>query len=323
MNRFLALLLGALCLLTAVAALAQDSYPSKPVRLLVSDTPGSAPDVLARKVAPEVAARMGQPWVVENRPGGGHLITAEACAKAPPDGYTLCITNITMLTNNPLLAAKLPYDADRDFRPVTNLFYLVEGFFAKNALPIKNADDLRALALARPGSLNFATLGANTNTDIFIKWLNGYWKSQIAAIPYKGGSLIVGAVIAGEVDFAKIGASSTAGQIKAGKLKVLAFNSAKRLRLYPEVPTMDEVGLGGFDVRSWMGLSMPAGAPDAAVRRVNAEFVRVYREPGFNEFLEAQFLDSAVGTPEEFGAFLKADRERAAKLIKQFNIPRQ
>lgn len=317
------LLLGMLLLISAGTVLGQDNYPSKPVRLLVSDTPGSAPDILARKVAPEVAARMGQPWVVENRPGGGHLITAEACSKAPPDGYTLCITNITMLTNNPLLVSKLPYDADNGFRPVTNLFYLVEGFFAKNSLPVKNAEDLRALALGKPDALNFATLGVNTNSDIFIKWLNGYWKSQIAAIPYKGGSLIVGAVVAGEVDFAKIGASGTAGQIKAGKLKVLAFNSASRLRLYPEVPTMDEIGLGGFDVRSWMGLSMPAGAPDAAVRRVNAEVVRAYREPGFNEFLESQFLDPAVGTPEEFGAFLKADRERAGRLIKQFNIPRQ
>ena len=323
MNQLHQLLLGSLCLLTAGTAITQDSYPGKPVRLLVSDTPGSAPDILARKVAPEVAARMGQPWVVENRPGGGHLITAEACSKAPPDGYTLCITNITMLTNNPLLVAKLPYDADNGFKPVTNLFYLVEGFFAKNSLPIKNAEDLRALALAKPDALNFATLGVNTNSDIFIKWLNGFWKSQIAAIPYKGGSLIVGAVIAGEVDFAKIGASGTAGQIKAGKLKVLAFNSASRLRLYPEVPTMDEVGLGGFDVRSWMGLSMPAGVPDAAVRRVNAEVVRAYGEPGFNEFLESQFLDPAVGTPEGFGTFLKADRERAGRLIKQFNIPRQ
>ena len=108
MNQLHQLLLGSLCLLTAGTAITQDSYPGKPVRLLVSDTPGSAPDILARKVAPEVAARMGQPWVVENRPGGGHLITAEACTKAPPDGYTLCITNITMLTNNPLLVSKLP-----------------------------------------------------------------------------------------------------------------------------------------------------------------------------------------------------------------------
>lgn len=315
-------LLVAASLCATIPAYAQDAYPSRPVRLLVSDTPGSAPDVLARKVAPEMAARMGQPWVVENRPGGGHLITAEACSKAPPDGYTLCITNIAMLTNNPLLVSKLPYDPDNGFRPVTNLFYLVEGFFVKSSPAIRTPDDLRALALAKPGALNFATLGVNTNTDIFIKWLNGYWKTEIAAIPYKGSSLMIAALLAGEIDFLKLGASSTAGLIKAGKIKMLAFNSAKRLPQYADVPTMDEVGLGGFDVRSWMGLSMPAGAPDAAVRRVNAEFVRAYREPGFNEFLESQFLDAAVGTPEEFAAFLKADRERAARLIKQFNIPR-
>jgi tripartite-type tricarboxylate transporter receptor subunit TctC len=308
--------------LAALQSLAQP-YPSKPIRVIVGVPPGSGVVIVMRAAGQELATRMGQPWLVENRPGGNTVIAAQACARAAPDGYTVCYVSADSMSFNPHVISNLPYDPDKDFKPITSLFYLIQGIIASASLQANSIKELQAQAGANSAILNFATLGAGTNTDIFRQWLNERWKTNIAGIPYKGGNLIVTALVAGEVHFSMPGLGNMGGQLKSGKVKVLAVHSSKRLRLLPDVPTLTEAGLDGFPVKGWFGLAVPAGTPDAIVSRLNSEFVRLFREPKFVEYLEDQYLEPFVGTPEECAAFMKADRELTGVVVKHFNVPRQ
>lgn len=302
---------------------AQDAYPSKPIRLILTMPAGSGSDVIVRKAGPDLAARMGQPWVVENRPGANSIIVGEACARAAPDGYTVCNGNFDMMSNNPHIFSKLPYDPDKDLKAVTNMFFLTEGLFTKTALPVRSVAELKALATAKSGALNLGTFGPHSNPDLFRQWMSGHWNTDIVGIPYKGGNLIIAALAAGEIDIAKIGAYNAIPQMQAKKVNLLAVTSDKRLRLHPDVPTMAEVGLDGYAIKGWQGLVAPGGTPDAIVRRISSEFVRLFNESAFAAFLETQYVEIAVSAPEEFAAFLKEDRARAAQVVRQFNIPRQ
>jgi len=326
MLRSPALLVSALLACSALdpgVLLAQDSYPSKPIRLILTMPAGSGTDVIMRKGGPDLAARMGQPWIIENRPGANSAIVGEVCARSAPDGYTVCNANFDMMSNNPHIFAKLPYDPDKDLKAVTNLFFLIEGLFTKTALPVKSVTELKALATAKSGSLNLGTFGPHSNPDLFRQWLTDYWKTDVVGIPYKGGNLIIAALAAGEIDIAKIGAYNAIPQMQAKKVNLLAVTSAKRLRLHPEVPTMAEVGLDGYSIKGWQGLVAPFATPDPIVRRISSEFVRLFNEPSFAAFLETQYVEIAVSAPEEFAAFLKEDRARAGQVVRQFNIPRQ
>ena len=171
---------------------------------------------------------MGQPVIVENRPGANMVIGGAECAKAAPDGYTLCVVSPDTMSFNPFTVPNLPYDPDKDFRPVTNMYYVVEGLVAKQALAANSVDELRALAAARPGALNFGTLGARTTTDMYRLWLGEFWKTSFVGVPYKGGSEIIAALLAGTIDVSKIGVGNMAGQLDEKKLKVLALRSSGR-----------------------------------------------------------------------------------------------
>jgi tripartite-type tricarboxylate transporter receptor subunit TctC len=302
---------------------AQERYPSKPIRLILSIPAGSVTDITLRAAGQELLPRMGQPFVIEYRPGGNMIIAAEACANAAPDGYTLCTVAADTMSFNPHVFYKLPYDPDKSFKPIIQLYFLIEGVMASASVPAESMKELRALASAKRGLLNFASHGPNSNTDIFRQWLNHQWGTDVVGIPYKGGSQIIAALMANEVHLTKLGLGNLAGQLRGGKVKVLTVTSSKRFRLLPEVPTMAEAGLGENPIKAWFGLATPAGTPDAIVSMLNSQFLRLFREPKFLEYLETQLLESAVGTPEEFASFLKADRERAGALVKMFNIPRQ
>jgi tripartite-type tricarboxylate transporter receptor subunit TctC len=308
--------------LTASVSAAQD-YPSRPLRLIVPLPAGSTTDIVMRATAQELSPRLKQPVVVENRPGGNWVIGAEACRSAPPDGYTLCVVNSDAMAFNPYILSKLPYDPEKDFVPVTNLFFLFEGILAKAALPVASIAELRDYAKKNPGKVNFGTLGPGSSNDVFRQWLVQHWQVDMAGIPYKGGAPVITALFAGEIDVTKIGVGNIAGQLNSGKVKILAIQGTHRSKFLPNVPTMQEAGLGGFPLRVWWGLVMNAGSPDAAVRRINAEFVKLYREPKMAEYLESQFVEVAVGTPQQFGAFMRSERERAARTVKDYNIPRQ
>jgi tripartite-type tricarboxylate transporter receptor subunit TctC len=196
---------------------------------------------------------------------------------------------------------------------------------ATASLPAHSVKELKALANAKPGWLNFATQGAGTGPDIFRQWLNEQWKTDIVGVPYKGSNLIMNALIAGEIHFSRIAplGAYIGVQMKAGKIRLLAVGTSKRLSQFPDVPTYAEVGLDGFPERTWWGLFAPAGTPEAMVKRMNSEIARLFREPKFAAYLESQYVEPAVTTPEAFAAFLKEDRERAGLVVKRYNIPRQ
>jgi tripartite-type tricarboxylate transporter receptor subunit TctC len=311
------------CIATCIAAQAQaQTYPNKPIRMIVAIAAGSVTDVIMRAAATELAPRLGQQLVIENKGGAAGILGAQACASAAGDGYTLCVIYHSTTSYNPLLFEKLPYDADTDFVPVSRLFFLTEGLFVNSALPANSVAELKALAAAKRTALNYGTLGDGSFPDLFMRWLNNQWGSGIVGVPYRGGGPIAQAVAAGDIQMSRVGVGNFRALDEAGKVKTLAVSAAKRTPLMPKVPTFAEAGLGGYPGQGWWGLAVPKGTPPAIVTRLNAEFVRLFREPKFVEFLDSQAVESSPTTPEEFAEFIKQDRKAAETLIKIANTPR-
>jgi len=308
-------LIGAVLALAATAAVAQADYPSKPIRFIVPIAAGSVTDVVLRAASQELGPKLGQQLVIDNRSGASGIIGAEACARAVPDGYTICAVYHSIMSFNPLTHAQLPYDPQRDFAPVTNLYFVTEALMVTAGLQVASVAELRGYAQGKPAALNFGTLGEGSLQELLLAWLNREWNVAIAGIPYKGGGPIAAALTAGEIQLAQMGVGNFLGAIQSGKVRALAVSSRSRARALPDVPTMAEAGLGGFQSRPWWGLAVPAGTPAPVVARLNAEFTALFRDPKFVEFLESRFTEPAPGTPAEFAAFLKADGEAAGALV--------
>jgi tripartite-type tricarboxylate transporter receptor subunit TctC len=318
-------LTGFILAMLALAAgqAATQPFPSKPVRLILPTAAGSVTDVTVRLLAQELSERWGQPLLVINRAGANGVLSTDVCAKAEPDGTTLCVVSQDSMSYNVFTMPSLPYDPERDLKPVSNLFFVIEGLIAKQALPVSSFEEFHALALAQPGKLNFGTMGPRTLTDTFRQWLGETWRTQFVGIPYKGGGEIITALLGGNIDVARIGVGNMAGQLNEGRLKVLAIRSTRRSPLLPGVPTMDELGLGPIPGgRPWFGLVAPAGTPDAIVGRINADVADVFQQAKFVDFMRSQFIESAVAPPEEFAAFLKDDRARARQMVDTYLTPK-
>ena len=311
-----------LALLLPGAAQAQERYPTKPVRVIAAIAAGSLTDIVLRRAAVDLAAALGQPLVIDDRPGANTVVGANACAKAAADGYTYCVLNRDTVSVIPHISLKLPYDADKDFRGVTALYHIVQGVVTSAALPAASMKELEALAKAKPGALNFGTFGANSNPDIARQWLNEHWGVSIVGVPYKGANLILNALLSGEIQMTRISLGSMAAQARAGNVRVLAVGAEKRSRLFPDAPTYAEAGMGDSPEGLWWGLFAPAGTPEAMVRAVNGHFARAFAEPKFREYLESESLEPAISSPEAFDAFLRKDRESGARTVKKYNIPR-
>jgi tripartite-type tricarboxylate transporter receptor subunit TctC len=311
---FIGIILAQLAL-TALPATAQP-FPTKPVRLILPTAAGSVTDVAVRMLAQELSVRWGQPVLVINKAGANGAISTDVCAKGEPDGHTLCVVSQDSMSYNVFTMPNLSYDPERDLKPVANMFIVIEGLIAKQALPVKTFADFRALAVAQSGKLDFGTMGPRTLTDAFRQWLGATWHTQLVGIPYKGGGEIVAALLGGTIDVARIGVGNLAGQLDESGLKVLAIRSASRSPLLPDVPTMDELGLapipGG---RPWFGIVAPAGTPDAIVARINADMAQVFQQQKIVDFMRRQFLEPAVRPPAEFADFLKDDRARARQMV--------
>ena len=325
MIRSLALYSVVFAIVAAAASQATaQTYPSRPIRVIIASPPGTSVDSVIRPSAQELGLRLGgQPVIIENRAGASEIIALEACAKSSPDGYTLCLVSKDGMSYNPHLYAKLPYDADKDYQPVTHLFFMTSTLAASASLPAGSVNELRALASAKPGAFNFGTRGANSNQDVFRQWLGIQWKTEFVGVPYKGQNFLLNALAAGEVHLTLGSLGTIAGLVQSGKAKLLAMERSKRHAQMPEVPTFAEAGFEAWPGRPFWGIVVPAGTPGAIVGRLNAEFVQVFRETKFQQLLEKQYFESAVGTPEEFASFLKSDRERIGLLVRAFNIPRQ
>ena len=300
--------------LAPVMAAAQD-YPAKPIRFIV----GPGPDVLARIVGQKLTEAWGQQVLVDQRPGAGGIIAADSVAKSPADGYTLLLSTGTY-TTIPSLYTKVPYDFVRDFQPVTLLATLPFLLVAHPSVPAKNVQELVQLARARPGQLNYASSGNGTTAHLAGEMLKSMAKINIVHVPYKGTVPGVIDLVAGQVHIMFAIIQSSLPYVKAGRLKALAVSSAKRSLSAPEVPTIMESGVAGFEFISWNGVHVPAATPKPVAGKLNTELLRVITAPDVKEKMFGLGMDIAGGTPEEFGALVRSDIAKWAKVIREAGI---
>jgi tripartite-type tricarboxylate transporter receptor subunit TctC len=309
--------LAAALLVWSGAAQAQ-LYPAKPIRLIVPFVPGGPTDLVARTVGHKLTEAWGQQVIVENRPGANGLTGTEVAAKSPPDGYTLLLGTNGTHGMNPSLFPRVPYDAERDFAPITRLVQQYFMLVAHPSLPARSVKELVQLARARPGELNCSAGGSPTQlgAELFKRAA----KIDMVVVPYKGNAAAVTAVMSGEVSLV-FGAIALAGpQVKAGRLRALGMASPRRSQVMPEVPTIAESGLPGFEVGAWYGLLAPAGTPRAVIERVSAESARILKLPDVRERFRADAFDIAADTPEQFAAVIRAELARWAPIVKAAGI---
>jgi len=293
-------------------------YPERPIRVVVAIAPGSVTDVIARASAAELAPRLGQQLVIENRGGANGIPAADACKSARPDGYTICLLNHGHFSFNPLQFNKLPYDPDNDFVPIAHLYFLNDGTFVPTALGVNNFAELKALVKKNPGGLNYGTLGPGSPPDLFRHWLNKEWGANIVGIPYRGGGPIAQALAANQIQIARMGIGNFLGLMQAGKVKALAVGAATPL--VPNAPTAEQAGIG-FPSLGWWGMVAPKGTPQAVIDKLSAEFVRQTKDPKFSEYLQRQAVRPSGMTPAEFKAFIPKDRELAKTYLRLANVP--
>lgn len=307
--------------LAAALPAAAQGWPAKPIRIVVETAPGSVFDTALRAVMQQLGQQLGQQVLLDNRPGANGVVAMEACAKAAPDGYTGCDAATNSFSYNPHVFAKLPYDPDRDFKPVSNLVVTIDALVVSSATPAKSLKELRSLAASRLQGLDFGTLGEGSNPDVFRQLLAEQWKVRLVGIPYKGGSNVTSVgLMAGEIDMSKGSLGSWIAGINGGKIRLLAVGASKRLARFPDVPTFAEAGLPDAG-RVFMGLVMPAGTPDAIVNRLNAEIAKALADPKVREAIANRYMEPDPMPVAEFAAFLRKDRELNGVLIRKFHVP--
>jgi len=309
----------AAALFAASAALAQ-TYPNKPIRIIIAQAPGSATDVISRVVGNRLQESLGQPVVIEARPGAGGAVGTEAAARSAPDGYTLFMANNSTHGSNPALYAKLPYDAVKDFAPITLVAAVPYVLVVDPALPVKSVQDLIALAKSKPGKMNYASAGNGSTHQFCGELLKSMSGIDVLHIPYKGSPPAIAGLLGGEVSLMFANLTDIGSQIRSGKVKALAVTVTRRASLLPEVPTMSEAGLPGFDIGSWFGLLAPAGTPAPIVSRLNAETVKVLGRADVQSTLGAQGLDLVPGSPEQFAAHIKSEIAKFTRIAKAAGI---
>ena len=298
------------------------AFPSKPVRMVVGAAPGGTPDIVARIVGPRLAEQMGQPVVVDNRPGATGAIGADVVAKALPDGYTAMMATAPLATI-PSFVKKLPYDTLRDLQPVTLVANQALFLFVHADLPAKSLKDVIALARAKPGSLSYASFGTGSPMHVVAELFQIVSGVKFIHVPYKSGGLMTTALLSGEVQFMFLGISPALPHVKAGRLRTIAVASAKRSSIAPEVPTFAEAGVPGVVVDNWLGVITTAGTPKAIVDRLNAEIVRAVRAPDIAERIAQQGLELTTNSPAEYAAFFRSEIEKFAKIVKAAGIQPQ
>ena len=305
-------------LLSASVVLAQAKpWPANPIRLVVTFPAGGSSDAAARIVAPKLAERLGQPVVVDNKPGAGGGLGLGLVAKAPADGYTIVLASAGGLTANPSLYKNLSYQPERDFAPVslfgTSPFVLV----ASTALPASSVREVVALARQEPGKLTYASGGSGTAMHLSGELLKSMTQVQITHVPYRGSAPAILAVMSGETALAIADITTIQPQIKSGRLKVLGVMSKERSSLAPEMPTLAETGVPGYEASGWFAILAPAGTPPAIIQRLNAELTAVLRSAEVRERFSAAGLEPLPSTPDELAQLMKAETQKWGKVIKE------
>jgi tripartite-type tricarboxylate transporter receptor subunit TctC len=312
------LLLAGMAFIACIAAVTQthaQSYPSKPVRVVIPWPPGGSNDVVGRLVMQKLAQAMGQQFVVDNRAGAAGSIGAELVAKAPPDGYTLMVHSTTHLGNGTLYK-NLPYDVVTDFAAVGLLSAQPGVLTIHPSLPVKSVREFIALAKSKPGQILYSSSGNGSAPHLSMALFVSMAGIDIVHVPYKGGVPQVTALVSGETQASLATISTVITHIRNGRLRPLGVSSAKRSKTLPDVPTISEAGVPGYEMAPWIGVFAPAGTPKPIVDRLNAEINKALHEPDIVQKLEAQALDPWPSTPEEFSRKIRADFEKYAKLIK-------
>ena len=292
-------------------------YPSKPVRIVVPTSPGGTTDTLARAVGQGLSEEWSQPVVIENRPGANEIIGVGSVAKAPADGYTLIVSDSAAYVINPHLYKTLPYSPLRDFSPVIALARPSPVLVAGTSLKADNFQQLLALARAGPGALSYGSFGNGSYAHISMEQLKKLAGIDVVHVPFKGSSPALNALLAGQISLMLVNLGNVDAHVKSGRLKLLAAATGKRLALLPELPTISESGVPGFEAGTWWGMLAPASTPREVVARINADANKVLASPEFRErYLNRQSLEAIGNTPEQFASLIKSDLERLAILVK-------
>ena len=294
------------------------TYPTRQIRIVVTFPPGGTTDILAR----ELGARLQESWkqtvVVDNRPGAGGNIGADAVAKAAPDGYSLLLGTNGTHAINPALYAKMPYDAIKDFAPITLIASVPNIFISHPSVPVKSMKDVVGIARAKPGQIVYGSSGTGTSQHLSVELFKMLAKVNMVHVPYKGATPAVLAVLGGEVALScpSLPSAGIAGHVNAGRLRGLAVTGAKRSPTLPSVPTMIESGFPTFDVVTWFGILAPAGTPQEIVTKLNGELTRILGVPAVKERLNGQGIDIITSTPAQYLDYIKSESVRWAKVVK-------
>ena len=302
------------------AALAQSDYPSKPIRMVVTFPPGGSSDAVVRLLVPRLAEKLGQQVVVDNRPGAGGNIGLAVVAKAPADGYTLGVGAAGALAANASLYAQMPFDVTKDFRPVTMLAAIPFVFVAHPSASVGSQRELVALAKVQPGKLSIAHGGNGTAMHLSSQLFQQMADVKLTEVPYKGSGPAALDVLAGQVPLGVVDLPAALAHIRAGKLVALAVTSPRRLPQLPDVPTVAEAGLPGYDSTGWFGVVAPAGTPDAIVERLNAEITAALADPAIVAAMRAQGVEPAGSTSSAFGAYIGSETAKWAAVVRKANI---
>jgi tripartite-type tricarboxylate transporter receptor subunit TctC len=323
-RRFLMLLLAMLsCWVVTVAdVLAQQPYPARPIRLIVPSSPGGGTDITARIMMPTLSEVLGQQVIVENKPGAGTMMGTEAAARATPDGYTL-LMGISTLAINPAMYKKVTYDAIKDFAPISLVVKCPNVLTVNPSLPVKSVKDLIAYSKARPGKMNFASAGVGTSPHLSMELFLSMTGLKMVHVPYKGSGQAVIDVLSGYVSVSALSIPTVVSYIKSGRLRALGVTSDKRTVGEPDIPTIDEAGVPGYEALQWYGLLAPAGTPREIVNKLHGAVVQVLKDPGVRKLLINDGSEPIGTTPEEFSAFIKSETDKWAKVVREAGIGEQ
>ena len=292
------------------------TYPAKPVRMVVGFPAGGPTDIVSRTIAPKMSEALGQTVLVDNRGGAGGVIATEQVAKAPPDGYTLIMGTIGGIAVAMSLVPNRGYDTLRDLAPITQAVTVTNLLVVHPSVPAKTVKDLLAIARSKPGRLNYASSGNGTVTHLAGELFKLMGKVDITHVPFKGGAPALTALISGEVDLSYENSLLVTPHVKAGKVKALAVTGSRRSQLMPDLPTISESGLPGYNASGWYGLFAPAATPKPVIARLNQEAVKALRQADVMRTLSSQGAEPVGNSPEEFGAFVKTEIEKWANLVK-------
>jgi tripartite-type tricarboxylate transporter receptor subunit TctC len=308
-----------LCISGGHASFSQ-TYPSKPIRLVVPFAPGGSSTLVARLMSEEMGKGLGASFVIENKPGGGGNIAMQEVARATPDGYTLIIGHVGSLAMNPYMYERLPYDVDKDFAPVSLLAIVPNIFVVYHEVPAKDLREFVALAKAQPGQINYGSASNGSAGHLAMEYLKQVTGMELQHVPYKGTGPNVTDLIAGRTQATSAGTPPLLPHVKAGKLRVIAVGTSKRLQSIPEVPTVAEQGYPGFETSQWYGLNAPAGTPEPIIRRLAEEAAKAAKSALVAERFKPDDAEAIGSTPGEYAAFIRKEQERWRKVVRAANI---